>query len=357
MIAVALATWASASPLAIEVVPVPSRPRAERRPWVEPRVPYGVGDARIDGVVDDPVWARTDAAGPLLPHRTGPRPPETELRVALGGEGLMMAVSELPEGATAHLLVDPDGLGQRWWRVRVGAEETRWQRCSLDAVEFRFWNRIGDVAAPCREVEALGRVARGEGFEVEWSWRSLPAATEHLAVGFWVVDTGGGGGTWAPNGGRHGPGEGGPLLLPEEWTWTHWARGRIVATGALSPAERAGFEVPIVAGPDQRIEVAARGAHPLAAAGWARLPQRTWEAAVVTPVFDEHVEVAFTATPGRPGLPVSILDASGQTLGAGEVDLPAGSGALRIRTEGAWPDRVRVRLGELDAGPALRRRP
>ncbi len=364
--------WAGAAlgaPLAVEVVVDPPLPRPVRAALEVPVEPFGwsIDAVVVDGARSEPAW-QVSPTSPLGPLATGPAPPEARLRILADPVGLVLGVDAVPDHEV-QVLVDPDGQGQRWWRVHLPAGTA--ERCDWAAVEPRWEvNNYRPAGAPCVAVE-LEVAAGPDGWELRLRWDAL-AATEHLVLGWQALDASGGGGTWAPRGGAvlapdHGiglvPADGRPLAVDPsgarlvvrvdgdqwvgtlteatgDWRWQVLHRGRVLDSGSFDAA--GSFRV---ARRDlSSVRVLAR---PVVQA------PRVWEyARVATPVFRDRIEVAWKTSLGGV-IPVRVRDPEGTVLGEAALDLPRGDGVLWIAARAEWPEVIEVEVADWVVGRGL----
>lgn len=365
----------AAAPAQVEVATSVATPRPEPVAKEPPGlVPLDHGPVRVDGELDE--WASAPSAAPLDPVRGGGPAPEARLRARVAPEGLAVAVDRLPEEATSTLLLDPNGLGQTWWTVRLGPGGATWSECGGPAPEIAVPARIGWNALPCRPAEGFP-AAHGEGWEVLFPWRLGTTATAHLG---WSVQ-GDRSGTWdiagAPEPAPGGRGRmletrtrrpvvrigfarnGDPLLEVgadpgTRWTWRAWWNGAVRAKGALEVGRSGHASVPLPEEPlpGGLVEVVAETGDTLPGAGIAWLPSDPPAATLGTPVFTDRIEIAWRSD--RPLIvPLEIRARGGRLLHAEEVALQPGSGLVTVEVPPSWPDRLRIELGDLLPRDAL----
>jgi len=320
-------------------------------------------------------------------------PPEVRLKVLRIPEGLAFAVDGLPEGASTGILVNPDGLETRWWTVTLAGERAVWEVCDFGGRTFAFERAVLPRAAVCREVEGGFPAARsGEVWEVLFPWSELTPPTELIRVDWRVIGPGRRGGGWSPRDRELSP-HGGLALVPSSqarlgltphpdqgrfearavvphpgaagvepgsWTWRLVYRDRVLEEGTVDVARAAdgslvgrfGGSLPLLFRLGLVVVAPGGDPFPAAAARWFSVQHH---ATLATPIFTDTLRIAYRVSAPQEDLRVSVTDRAGAPLGAGVVDLPTGEGTLRITARPAWPDEVRVQVGErlLDA-PAFR---
>jgi hypothetical protein len=374
--------------LVVELRPDPPPRAAERVPPPHrPLVPFARGEVLADGVLDEEVWAAAPSAPALSPWMLGLAPPMSTLRVAVGERGLGFAWTALPPQQTVELLVDPDGLQQRWWRVEL-REEVRLSVCDEAALPpTALPAALSSHAVPCVAVaDEVGR-RTGAVAEVLLPWSLLGESSSELRL-LWRQGQGRHGGTWSPNGRgearpEHGlrldlPRVDGRLRLeerfvgalsrevvlerregeaPSPWRWRRVWQGREVASGVLRVGYRAArltLEGEVF--PDEGLELGPVGEGPLRPVVVGRLRPgelRVWS---VDPLPVEAAVLRWSSPIALARLELRVV--SGQeVLGVAELELPAGTGELTVRWPDELPDAVRVQVPALGLDVPVLRQP
>lgn len=315
----------------------------------------GIGDARVDGRLDDAVWvaARPQA---LVPSGASVDVPRVDVRLAVGERGLALALERLQPSDRVHLALDADGRGQRWVQLDLDEDGVRAVVCT--------------VGAPCVDADV---VVRGVGAvrEVGVPWAVVGAPSTALR-GALEVERGGLRGAWASTASGVGPGwRAVALPVPAvqlqaagscwsgrwsvsararrtaasgTWTWSRWLAGERRDEGQveLDTGTTVAWELPWSADAEGVLELRRPSGALVDDAVVVALPGGSCGADLVTPVHATELVLAWwTATPA-PDLGLRVLGPDGEEIGSATVSLPAGAGDLRVGVEPAWPSRLRV---------------
>jgi hypothetical protein len=380
---------ALAGGLTLVVEPDPAPVAAERfAAPVRLRVPVGVGEIVADGRLTEAAWSATLAAPPLGPWMIGASPPASTLKVVAGEQGLGLGWSGLPRGQRVELLIDPDGLQQRWWRLEL-TEVVRLEVCDTGALPVpAVPTPIQTHAVPCVLVEGTFGVRSGDRAEVLLPWEQLGDTTSSLRL-LWRQGNGEHGGTWSPSGRseprpEHGlsldlPVPTGRVRLeevfdggmvrrvliqvdggvePQRWRWRRMWQGQQVASGEVRVAYRAShleLEGPVY--PDEGFEIGPAVAGPLRPVLVGRLRPQEPALWSVSPWVVDRAALRWRSAVPLTGVEVQVLDRQGALVGEGIVDLSAGTGTVWLR----WPvdaaDEVRVLVPALGVDLPLLREP
>lgn len=346
------------------------RPVGWRTP-VRDTVPAPVRVVAVDGQ-DDAAWAQVPEAPPLQPLLTGPAPPEARLHVVRSAGQIVVRLPTPAPGWTQRLALDPDGAGEAWWAVDVGALAGA-RRCALAPDVFPRGADplvLPTKAAPCTPTDDVV-VASGVVVEVAFPARGL---TGQARLAWAMVGPKGAGGTWAPSGvAEPRPEWGRRLQLPVlaakvtrvadaaeavwryaveapkgpagAWTWTRRWLGVVVEQGRFTVPEGGGatFEVPWRGRPQGVVELRAEpapGSRPDAVRPTWIQPvsdpeARAW---LRTPVVDGVLELGWTTPAPLAGVVVAWGPPGQPPTGRARVDLPAGNGWLRVPVPGREPE-------------------
>jgi hypothetical protein len=355
---------ALAGELVVEVVPDPPEVRRARTTAERRHIPVVSGDALLDGRLDEELWREAPRTR-LGPWMDGPSVPETELAVAVGEQGLSLALWGLAPDAVTQVLVDPDGLRSRWLRVTLRPEGMSMERCGiLDAQRMaEGLVPVRTQTLPCEPLDTAGvvwgrREDRAAELRLPWDW--LPGASTSLTL-LWSQWEGSGGGTLAPHGRRDTRPELGRRLdvpmprgrlrlaydpetgradrvevqlrkgTPGTWRWERTHRRRVVASGMLDVQGHGRHTVLLEApvAPDEVFELRGPSAGPLAPTITGRLHPRDAEAWLVTPWAPERIGVRWVSPRELEAVEVVVTTVSG-TRRRTTVALPEGAGVIWI---------------------------
>ncbi len=360
-----------------------------RRPWAPP-VQDGVPTSAsphlaLDGQLDEPGWSlgSPGRSAQLLPD--GPPVPDVGLRALVTPDGLALAITGLPPGYRARILVDPQGAGQRWFVVTVDASVVA-EVCGFPPLTLPVERYLSPRAAPCVPAPTPRVASDGETREILWSWTSLGPASGALRVGGQVLGPDGVVATWTRTPGRTlGPDDALPLadgrpaawlrIAPAardgvrtatlraasgprgRWQWVVMDRGALLQAGAVNlEGAEATFTFAEPGHEWFTVLAVADEPGPLPHATMARARWDYGDLALTTPVFDDAIELAWRLPAAVSELEITVRDVDGALLGDARVDLDAGTGALRVEADPGWPDTVRVEAAGFGVlGTALRR--
>lgn len=319
-------------------------------------------DVIPDGVVES-AWVVVEDAPPLAPRELGPPPPTDRPRVALAHDALVVLSPLLGKRYVQTWVLDPDGLGQRWWRWRLEEGVVTAERCGFDGVSLERPSVIPSRALPCEPTDQL-RFGMGKtGWEIGFPRDGMTSAAR---LGWSVSGPNNGGGTWGPSGRDDNLPEQGRTLalraigarvdavpdpdaevwhvvvtpkkaLAGTWAWRVVGSGAVVDEGTVqAEGDEVRFDVPWRHRPETGLEVRPgvdAGGLPVA---WIRpLGDPAARAWVRSPVARDTIEVGYVSPLDRPHTPVQVTDAKGRVVAALQADLLAGTGVLRL--QGAWP--------------------
>jgi hypothetical protein len=334
---------ALAAPLKVEVLadPVPPRAASARAQVRPPAVPVDPATVVVDDTRDD-AWDAVREAPPRQAWRALGTPPRVWF--AHDADALYARVEGLRGSLT--LEVDPAGALVRWHRVVLRDATATVEVCTLPEGTGSRGAPIRWSAVPCTPSQAT--VAGGDcTWEIALPWTVLGAPSSRMRLG--VLHTGprSTGALYSTNGRRKPfPASGTRVDLgkrpgrvtvevsagrwyPEitrtpvtSWRWERWHLGTLVDEGTLSTDDP-----PVLPAAPERTKIVLRAddGHAIPT-GFVLMPSEPEVAMrLVTPAFTDHVDLAFTSTgPGRVTLTIPGTDHTA------EVDLPSGSGRLRI---------------------------
>lgn len=348
---------ALAAPLDVEVV-VAAEALAHGAPERAAPLRVGIGEARVDGRLDDGVWVAARPQ-PLVGVGGTLQPPDVAARLAVGDRGLALALGGLRSGDRLAVHVDPDGLGVRWLAVAVTPDELSVAHCTAvgcaavdeAGVVVRGVGAVREIGVPwsatgrpTSALEVALEVARGDQVG---AWASVPAGPGWRAVALAVpavrleVQADCAAGRWQVQArARRTAAEG-------DWRWRAAAGGREIGDGEvrLSGEQVATWEVPWADDGVLAVALERAGLGGMVPAMVVHAAGGACGASLLTPVHRDVVRVAWrTPTPVR-ALPVEVQAPDGAVLGEAEVDLRAGEGELRVARRPGWPATVELVVG------------
>lgn len=375
-----LASVSLALALQVEVVPDPPPAARERTPL--PRadaIAVGSGAIVLDGALTEPAWL---APVTLLPLVNGAPPPSSSLRVVAAPDGLALGIAGLPAGFASVLMVDPDGLGQAWVRVELGAGGVIGKRCTLGEVErTAAWN-IPAKAVPCLPADPPATAQVDDVVEVLVPWTSLAGASSRMRVAWVVTGPKGAGGTLAVNGSADAlpttarrllfPGSGATLDVAEDvdhgvwhgtldvkrqraastWTWSRQVMGRELDRGVVSAPTPGVYtwDMPDLDRQGVVVELRREGDGPVATALAEAIRRRRYEVHLATPVFADVLELSYEV-PDEAAWRMVVMGDDGP-LGTTDLVVPPGLGRIVVQAEPGW-GHVFVQLLEDDGDLVL----
>jgi hypothetical protein len=319
-------------------------------------------DVIADGSVES-AWVVVDEAPPLSPRELGPRPPPERSRVALAHDRLVVLAPLLGKRFVQTWVLDPDGLGQRWWRWRIDEGVVTAERCGYDGVTLERASVVPSRALPCEPTDQIRSGMGKTGWEVGFPRDGLTSAAR---LGWSVTGPNAAGGTWGPSGRDDNLPEQGRTLalravgarvdavpdpdaglwhvtvtpkkaLPGTWSWRVVGSGEVLDQGTIDAAgEEVRFDMPWRHRPDTGLEIRPgvdAGGVPLA---WLRpLGDPAYRAWVRSPVAQTSIELGYVTPVDRAGVVVHVTDAKARVVAETKVDLTAGTGVIRVT--GDWP--------------------
>lgn len=369
--------------LVATVVPLHRKARPDTVPHQPPQIEATHGPApTIDGALDDDVWATAHyVATPFLSARA-----ETlatgQLAAALTEAGVALSMTTLERESHASILLDPDGLAQRFFRVDIPAEDgpVTVATCSFQGVIVPIPQRVKPYAAPCRETGLPVGQRRGDAAELLIPWAAMPYASSELGLSWSIEASREHQASSRPDGstrlavGVQQSQLDAPRLtvrgrvdvasgvwhvfaaLPddyeaEELVWNQWHLGQRVASGTVAledGARRAEWTLPLTDYASSVIDVRVDNPSPIDAAGVATLPEGVLNLFVSTLVRDGVVHLGSEVY--HPLRGVTVTSFFGDTV-LGQTEIDIAPGVTDIRLEGALGDRVRLTLPTSDGEP------
>lgn len=319
-------------------------------------------DVIADGSVES-AWVVVDEAPPLGPRDLGPAPPTERPRVALAHDRLVVLSPLLGKRFVQTWVLDPDGLGQRWWRWRMEDGVVTAERCGFDGVSLERPTIVPSRALPCVLTDQLKSGMGKTGWEIGFPREGLTSAAR---LGWSVTGPNNAGGTWGPSGKDDNLPEQGRTLalralgarvdlepdpdagvwhvsvspkkaLPGTWSWRAVGDGEVVDQGTVqADGEEVTFDVPWRHRPDTVLEIRPgvdAGGLPLV---WLRpLGDPAYRAWVRSPVARGTLELGYVSPVDRPGVGIHVTDAKGRVVVDTKVDVVEGAGVIRVT--GDWP--------------------